>query len=460
MGDFQFSTASIVRQTSLSNEDVLRTEVAWHTYPATVISKDQLALVFSIDKKPVGQQAAIFLKKGGEYVDTYTALLKGVNQEPVVIYILTVLEELFTESPAVAKEFHARLNKTNGESDPFAPFLKLLERSSAYVLSKAVVVLTEVLSSRYRVESADADKIFQEHLAVFTGWVVRILEGANPNDLNDSMKVHIALRALQRLCSTPHGREAVTAADGMMCVVNLLNGCDKSSAAQVQVLYQLVFCLWSLSYSKDASAEMVQGGIVGKVVDVLKVTSKEKVLRVCAALLRNLLGVGSASKEMVSYGIMKLLDGFQHRKWADEDVMVDLEHLQKELAADVVNLSSWDVYANEISCGALNWSPCHKSESFWKDHYKEFEKKNGEVLKQLVGHLGSTDSVTLAVACHDVAEFIKVHPDGRRLMTLAGAKPLAMGHLKHSDPEVQKYALMAVQRLMVINWEYLGTKSA
>ena len=42
------------------------------------------------------------------------------------------------------------------------------------------------------------------------------------------------------------------------------------------------------------------------------------------------------------------------------------------------------------------------------------------------------------------------------MMTQYGAKPLAMQVLKHPDPAVQKHALTCVQRLMVINWEYLN----
>ena len=76
----------------------------------------------------------------------------------------------------------------------------------------------------------------------------------------------------------------------------------------------------------------------------------------------------------------------------------------------------------------------------------------------LIELLSSSDSDTLAVACHDISEFVKYHPEGRRLMTEFGAKQPAMGIRKHSDPEVQKYALTCVQRLMVINWEYLGSK--
>ena len=66
------------------------------------------------------------------------------------------------------------------------------------------------------------------------------------------------------------------------------------------------------------------------------------------------------------------------------------------------------------------------------------------------------DAQVLAVACNDISEFIKHAPEGRRLMTQYGAKPLAMQVLKHPDPAVQKHALTCVQRLMVINWEYLN----
>ena len=121
-------------------------------------------------------------------------------------------------------------------------------------------------------------------------------------------------------------------------------------------------------------------------------------------------------------------------------------------------MSSWEVYAKEVASGKLEWSPSHKSENFWRDNYKDFEANNSETLKQLVALLGSEDAQTLAIACHDISEFVKHHPEGRRLMTTLGAKGPAMTILKHPDAEVQKYALTCVQRLMVINWEYLGSR--
>ena len=202
---------------------------------------------------------------------------------------------------------------------------------------------------------------------------------------------------------------------------------------------------------------------MAKLVDIVKGVPKEKVVRVALATLRNLLGAGYAASDMVGCGIMKVLGSLQTRKWADEDIVEDIEFLYSALQVNVVSMSSWDMYAKEVASGKLEWSPSHKSENFWRDNHKEFEKDNFEVLKQLVALLRSPEgddinphSQTLAIASHDISEFVKHHPEGRRLMTQHGAKGPVMSILKHADPEVQKYALTCVQRLMVINWEFIA----
>ena len=37
-----------------------------------------------------------------------------------------------------------------------------------------------------------------------------------------------------------------------------------------------------------------------------------------------------------------------------------------------------------------------------------------------------------------------------------GGKQMVMQHLAHEDPNVRYEALLAVQKIMVHNWEYLG----
>ena len=140
-----------------------------------------------------------------------------------------------------------------------------------------------------------------------------------------------------------------------------------------------------------------------------------------------------------------------------KDILEDIELLYKELQVNLQTLSSWDVYKSELETAKLEWSPSHKSDHFWKDNHKAFEAENCAAIKTLVALLvPESDAQTLAVACHDIGEFVKHHPEGRRLMTQFGAKLAVMSILKHSDPEVQKHALTAVQRLMVINWDLLA----
>jgi V-type H+-transporting ATPase subunit H len=197
-------------------------------------------------------------------------------------------------------------------------------------------------------------------------------------------------------------------------------------------------------------------GLIAKLVEIVKTSPKEKVIRVSLATLRNLLGVGSAANDMVVFGLMPVLEAMQQRKFADEDIPEDVEHLYSSLQVNLLTLSSWDVYKTELDSAKLEWSPSHKSDHFWKDNHKAFEANGCAAIKQLIALLSSDDPQVLAIACNDVSEFIRLHPEGRRLMTQYGAKPLAMQVLKHPDPTVQKYALTCVQRLMVINWEYLN----
>ncbi len=56
---------------------------------------------------------------------------------------------------------------------------------------------------------------------------------------------------------------------------------------------------------------------------------------------------------------------------------------------------------------------------------------------------------TLAVGCHDLGQFIVNHPQGRYIVNDLRGKELVMRLLGHSDAEVQKQALLCVQKLML-----------
>jgi len=68
----------------------------------------------------------------------------------------------------------------------------------------------------------------------------------------------------------------------------------------------------------------------------------------------------------------------------------------------------------------------------------------------------SNDPLVLAVACFDIGEFARFHPRGKVIVGELGVKLPIMNLMeKSSDAEVRKQALLAIQKLMVTNWEYL-----
>lgn len=55
----------------------------------------------------------------------------------------------------------------------------------------------------------------------------------------------------------------------------------------------------------------------------------------------------------------------------------------------------------------------------------------------------------LAVGCHDLGQFITYHPQGRFIVSDLRGKELVMRLMSHPDPDVQKQALLCVQKIML-----------
>jgi V-type H+-transporting ATPase subunit H len=458
----QVSSASRIKQGSLTNADVLGEQIPWPTYQAAgIISKEQLEMIYNIDKKPIAEQAKCIEARGVEYIKLITTLLDGISKEEVALYVLALLDELAAAKPQLLLFFHAAIFESKGECDPIVPLMKLLTRQSLYILEKATTLIAKVLSFTGYIPIAPdalAEQVLTEHMNQFSDSLMIVIKSINPSEGIEAPKVVYALAGLQQLVFSTPGRAAILAADGLPSLGGVMGGGSYSSHSAVQLLYQVSFCLWSLSYSEDAAKAMVASklGVVAKLTDVVKSVQKEKVVRVALATLKNLLKVPSASADMVGAGFVKVLEHLEQRKWADEDIVSDIAVLAAALEVDLQGMSSWEVYAKEVASGKLEWTPSHKSDNFWKDNFRNFEVREFAVAKQLVALLSSEEALTKAIACHDIAEFIKIHPEGRRVMTQFGAKKPAMTLLKDTDPEVQKYALTAVQRLMVINWEFIA----
>lgn len=250
-----------------------------------------------------------------------------------------------------------------------------------------------------------------------------------------------------------------------------------SSVASVQQLYELTFCLWTMSYELNGSASVradftKDGQAVSALVDLVSSAPREKVVRVALSALRNLatcaadVNPGPAGtpvvdgnvflNEMIAAGLMKAIDLLLERQWTDPDMVDDMETLHKLLVENYKEMSRWEVYKTEVESGHLRWGTVH-TEAFFKENARMIEGTDGDfkILKVLIALLSSRDEDVSAIACYDIGEFVRHYPNGRSIAKRLGAKELVMPLIEHENVEVQRHALQCVSKIMVQNWAFV-----
>jgi len=252
--------------------------------------------------------------------------------------------------------------------------------------------------------------------------------------------------------------------------------------ASVQQLYELCFCLCTLTFECNSSATVrthfSRDIVVSALVNIVTSAPREKVVRVALSALRNLAtctadispSTGSSFNtsrhkvidgafflnEMVGAGLMKTLDNMKERQWTDPDVVEDLEALHKLIHKNYKEMSTFDVYKAEVETGVLSWGILH-TEKFFRENVRKLEGPNGDfnILKSLIVLASGPDEDVSAVACFDIGEFVRHYPNGRSIANRLGAKDVAMKLIDHQNTELQRHALQCVSKMMVQNWTAL-----
>ncbi|CAL4124139.1 unnamed protein product, partial [Meganyctiphanes norvegica] len=266
-------------------------------------------------------------------------------------------------------------------------------------------------------------------------------------------------RCLQMMLRVEEYRNVFYHLDGVVTIVQVLGG-----KHNFQIQYQLTFCLWVMTFNNTIAEKMSQYSVIPTLADILSESVKEKVTRITLAVFRNLIDKPEDPPicrenciQMVQCKVLKQLEILSQRKFDDEDITADIEFLNEKLQNSIQDLSSFEEYMSEVKSGRMEWSPVHKSEKFWRENAGRLNEKNCELLKILINLLEtSKDPLVLSVACHDIGEYTRHYSRGKRVLEQLGGKQWVMQHLTHEDPNVRYEALLAVQKLMVHNWEYLG----
>ncbi|XP_037972918.1 V-type proton ATPase subunit H isoform X4 [Plutella xylostella] len=419
--------ASEIRQTPMNWQSYLQSQMITqhdHDFIQALVNKGQKDLP---DRQPE-VCAAVFLN-----------LLTHISKDNTIQYILVLIDDILSEDKSRVKIFRDK-------GGNWKPFLNLLNRQDEFIQHMTARIIAK-LACWHPVLMERSDLNF------YLSWLMDQLK-MNTNDYIQSVA-----RCLQMMLRVDEYRFAFLSVDGISTLLSIL-----ASRVNFQVQYQLVFCLWVLTFNPLLAEKMNKFNAIPILADILSDSVKEKVTRIVLAVLRNLIEKPEdkqVSKEhciaMVQCKVLKQLSILEQKRSDDEDIMNDVDFLNERLQASVQDLSSFDQYATEIKSGRLEWSPVHKSAKFWRENAARLNERGQELLRTLVHLLErSADPVVLAVACYDVGEYVRHYPRGKHIIEQLGGKQRVMYLLSHDDPNVRYEALLAVQKLMVHNWEYLG----
>jgi len=398
----------IVKQTA---DKVLEQVIPWEGYQkANLIEEKELELIKRYDKKNTDVRLALFQKEGDVYAALFLDLMVKSSKEETLQYLLTLVDQLIKEFPESIRLF-LRTSSKNPQY-PFTPFVSLLQRSYLdwYTNSKASNILAILMGS--------SPSVSEENTSFLCHWIREQLRKHDERDICN------ALYALQKILVKDSFRESFAKEDGLQLLGSLLKSRVGNTKA-IQIVYQILYCLWLLSYNKSVASLISETrSIINTLVDVLKLVQKEKGIRMSLATLRNLLNVGTSNEQMIDCDIMKFVDNLSHKNWADDDIKEDIEALQETLQKNIVVLSSFDMYKREVLSGNLEWSPVHKSEKFWRENAHRLEEDHNKLLLVLKSLLaadgGSKSTLVQSVACFDIGEFARHHPRGIKFCIVYG----------------------------------------
>eukprot|EP01029_Cantina_marsupialis_P029148 TRINITY_DN779869_c0_g1_i1.p1 TRINITY_DN779869_c0_g1~~TRINITY_DN779869_c0_g1_i1.p1 ORF type:complete len:472 (+),score=130.21 TRINITY_DN779869_c0_g1_i1:47-1462(+) len=262
--------------------------------------------------------------------------------------------------------------------------------------------------------------------------------------------------------------------------VELLSSLLSPQSSNKQLIYEICFSLWAMSYSASSLSAFCSPDVLDALVFVLCIASqREKIIRVTiSALLTALTAREEYTHEQLELqkeglrhitekDMLRTLIDFETRKWTDEDLDDQIQQFIELLRTSHSELSSIDRYEKELDSGVLSFNNTLHSETFWKENAKRMEKDNYRIIKRLVKLLHtSRDNPTIAVCCHDLGEYIRFVPEGKvildNLSNLNSAdddfvpldtKSMVMGLLASPDAQVREHALMFCSKMLVHNWE-------
>ncbi|XP_026495682.1 V-type proton ATPase subunit H isoform X1 [Vanessa tameamea] len=507
LGDDKIDMIAATSALQIRASEIRQTQINWQSYlQSQMITQRDHDFIVNLDQRG---QKDLPDKNPDACADVFLNLLTHISKDNTIQYVLVLIDDILSEDKSRVKIFR---NARHG--NVWQPFLNLLNRQDEFVQHMTARIIAKLAcwhpqlmeksdlnfylswlkeqlkmnAEKVSAELEHAEQVMLEHEKQhFSDKPIKHHKENSGEKADSSQEKYSSLyssfdvlkshqdlplglhktndyiqsvaRCLQMMLRVDEYRFAFLSVDGISTLLSIL-----ASRVNFQVQYQLVFCLWVLTFNSLLAEKMNKFNAIPILADILSDSVKEKVTRIVLAVFRNLIEKPEdqqVAKEhciaMVQCKVLKQLSILEQKRSDDEDIMNDVDFLNDRLQASVQDLSSFDQYATEVKSGRLEWSPVHKSAKFWRENAARLNERGQELLRTLVHLLEkSRDPVVLAVACYDVGEYVRHYPRGKHIIEQLGGKQRVMYLLSHEDPNVRYEALLAVQKLMVHNWEYLG----
>jgi len=317
---------------------------------------------------------------------------------------------------------------------------RILETQDDFVPLKTSQILTVLLS-------AVPTSLQQWQLQPLLNYLSVCVQGTTQH------KRDVAVQCLEAILPRHEVRQAVWAIPGILSgLVDMLK-----SNNNPQMNYQVGFCFWLLTFETEIAEQINKKyDVIPLFIGVAQAAAKEKVVRVNIATLCNLVTKAPSANlpAMLVAQLLPFVKNLATRKWSDEDILEDVQFLRDELEARFESLTTWDEYTSELTSGHLSWTPVHDSDLFWKDNVTRLNERDHFHLKRLIELLLlSQDPIVLAVAAHDLGQYVKYYERGKKIVTDLGGKTRVMELMSHGSQEVRYQALISVQRLVSHPWQ-------
>lgn len=230
-----------------------------------------------------------------------------------------------------------------------------------------------------------------------------------------------------------------------------------SSADLIQFQYKLLLSLWILTFTTSKNSEFAKVYLNNllSLVKLLKISIKEKIIRLIISIFINLTSLeNSSSQDILKFLILNaefinILNNLKERKWTDDELIQDLETLSNQ-TVDVFNkLTSFDEYLTELKLKQFKNSPVHDKEEFFIDNLDKFQDFGYKHYKELLAVLDEDiDGKALKIVLGDINKILKIDSKAIDILIASDKKTKIMELLNHSNSEVRYEALKITQVLV------------